>query len=464
VFTDTQVDRYFRGDDQDDNNIERKPTQELISLAIDHLNSIADGNGSIIGRSEAGPSSLNQVPEAEHEPTSRSSPKLRKKQLARQQAVPQKEPEVAKELGTRSASAIRAELETNTRKTPKSRDDPKTVKQSAEKEPAIPWNLKEKKEKDGERVNRMSTSWYELGEGVHRVFKGLGNTNRRLVFHLIMVLTTFTLFLRKYAKYYLSRKSKKKKKRAQTPIVDNDAATPKSAYLGTWVTYFVYTVNTIAFLFLVWKALNHFEVSFDLRTTGLINCNEVTFPPSSRLHAWHILPPTSANLTMSEVLYRGLPVILHVRNEGSLGEQHRVNILKSLSLNNFHVLAPVSPLSDLQTIKIWEHLTKVSNNSVYPWFDHSDIGLIKKLASTMCDQGHHPSGIIMETKKMASIRFHSMEVWSSSCKNDNAHTQGVPRTFKFLKCPTSPDGGIATMQEDVGSCLRAMDSTAFLSA
>ena len=334
---------------------------------------------------------------------------------------------------------------------------PKTVGfKSPNKAPAdIPWNLREQLEDENvdAEISRVSSSLADLGLGVHRVFKGIGNTNRKLIFYMIMFFSTCSLFLQKYAVYYLTRPSKKQARRGGRP----KKVTPKSP-----LAYFVYTVNTIAFLFLLWKTLYHFEVTFDLRSVGMTNCNEVTFPPASRLHAWHIQPPKSTNLTLSEVLYRGLPIILHLRHQGTLGEQHRVNVLKSLAANNFHVLAPVSPLSDLQTIKIWEHLAKVSNNSVYTWFDHSDVSTIKKLASTMCDQGHQPSGIIMETKKMANIRFHSMEIWSSACKAINGET---PETFKFLKCPTSWDGlNIDAVNEDVGSCLRTMDPTTVLAA
>lgn len=305
---------------------------------------------------------------------------------------------------------------------------------------------------------RVSSSFFTLGNSFRRVYKGLSSTVVRLILSMIILLTTISRRIR----YHTFRKSTKPTgvlTRSKSLQMNRQTSNHRSATKRTVFSYVINIINVLAIIFLLWKFAYTFDALPDPRTVGLNNCNEIKFPPSSRVHAWHILPPNSANLSVTDVLHRGLPIVFYARNKGELNMQHRVDILKALASNNFHVLAPVTPLSDVKSVEVWSHLNNISRNAViYSWFEHEDVDAVKRIASTVCTNGYSPMGIIMETKRMDQVKFHSMEIWSSTCKTINHFGTYDKRKFNFLKCPISVQTSEKGMHDDVNSCFRAVDT------
>jgi len=304
-----------------------------------------------------------------------------------------------------------------------------------------------------------STSCLNIGSGIQLSYKRVGGHFLvRLAVNVVKFLTSLSYLIKPYTKASSTHKSENKRayKGMQTRHRSKEASLQQASYhpKRSYIRYMIHIVNVMVLLLVLWKFSHHFDALPNPRKVGLDNCNEITLPLSSRIHAWHILPPSSENLSISEALYQGLPIVFHARNAGVITAQHRVNVLKALSLNNYHVVAPVAPLSHAQTLQVWSHLSKLSNNSVvYAWFDDADVNTIKTLASTMCSIGHAPMGIVLETKKMADIRFHSMDIWSSSCKTKE---QKEIIKFNFLKCPISTQSVDLSFYEDVSSCLQSV--------
>jgi len=316
-----------------------------------------------------------------------------------------------------------------------------------------------------EKLHDVSSSCFNIGSYLHRSYKRVvGHSLVRLVVKFIMFLTSLLLLLNPYSKRSSAHKNQNAKKvykgmMTRRRSIDASSEQATDAPKMSFIPYMIYTVNVMVLLLVLWKISHYFVSLPNARGVGLDNCNEIMLPLSSRIHAWHILPPRSANLSISEALHLGLPIVFHARNTGVLSGKQRVDILKALSLNNLHILAPVSPLSDVQTVQVWSNLNKVSKNSViYMWFGEGDVNTIKMLASAMCSIGYPPSGIILETKKIADKKIHGMDIWSSSCKSKS---QNEMRKFNFLKCPISTQAVDSNTYEDISSCLRAIEAGIF---
>eukprot|EP00494_Astrolonche_serrata_P017182 UN17361 len=128
--------------------------------------------------------------------------------------------------------------------------------------------------------------WQILGLAFIVYSKASVNTNRKLIFYMIMFFSTCSLFLQKYAVYYLTRPAKNQARRG---------GRPKKLHLNHhWHTLCILS-TLLHFCFSSGKPYTILRFTFDLRSVGMTNCNEVTFPPASRLHAWHIQPPKSTN-------------------------------------------------------------------------------------------------------------------------------------------------------------------------
>ncbi|KAH9499535.1 Monoacylglycerol lipase abhd12 [Bulinus truncatus] len=137
-----------------------------------------------------------------------------------------------------------------------------------------------------------------------------------------------------------------------------------------------------------------------------------------KIGVWHILPASlqsnSHNIPwekFEDELNNGKIVFLYLHgNSGTRGSYHRVQLYKMLSNLDFHVVTidyrgygdstghPTENgvVSDAYTAYKWLK-NRVGDSKIFLWGHSLGTGVTTKLAKTLCEEGDHPAGIVLES-------------------------------------------------------------------
>lgn len=180
-----------------------------------------------------------------------------------------------------------------------------------------------------------------------------------------------------------------------------------------------------------------------------------------KIPAWHIypnLPSPSVTHPKKHTLSDKSPVVLYLRQEGSVDAAKLKNLYQTLSSLGYHIVVPTNILSQHDVLKTWKWIKAQSNATAYLWGYDMNAEALTVTAKLFCKNLIPPNGVLIAKEIKNSNLQQSMEIWSCNCAlSADGDTNASDFKYNHVKCPIAFNNDVNDVYSKVVACIETVN-------